>query len=207
MTQRKRSTSINLSQMRKVFSPKPLALGVAAVCLTACGEEKQDATIYTSANDCINDNPDAITQCTTAYEEALKEAERTAPRYNSQQDCEYDFGVDRCRTHSSGGGSFFIPFMAGYMISDLLSPRRYYTRPMFSSSSRYSPYRYRWVGADGYDYGDLRRRKMRVGKNTYAAKPAASRTIKRGGFGSSVRAKSSWGSSRSSSSRRGGWGG
>ena len=205
MTQRKRSASVNLSKMRKAFSPKPLALGVAAVCLSACGEEKQEATIYTSANECINENPDAVEQCTTAYEEAVKEAERTAPKYNSQQDCEYDFGVDRCRTHSSGSGSFFIPFMAGYMISDLLSPRRYYSRPMFSSSSRYSPYRYRWVGADGHDFGDLRQRRMRVGKSTYDAKPAASRTIKRGGFGSSVRAKSKWGSS--GSSRRGGWGG
>jgi uncharacterized protein YgiB involved in biofilm formation len=118
MTQRKRSASVTLSQMRKVFSPKPLALGVAAICLTACGEEQQEANIYTSANDCISHNPDAVEQCNTAYEEAVQEAERTAPRYNSQQDCEYDFGVDRCRTHSSSGGSFFIPFMAGYMISD-----------------------------------------------------------------------------------------
>ena len=43
----KRSQSINLAGMRKSFSVKPLALGVAAIFLSACGD-KQEAAVFTS---------------------------------------------------------------------------------------------------------------------------------------------------------------
>ncbi|MEP1554286.1 MAG: DUF1190 family protein [Paraglaciecola sp.] len=198
----KRSHNINLKGMRKGFSVKPLALGIAAICLTACGDQ-QKATVYTDVTDCTNDNPDAAAQCEAAYQQALQEAERTGPKYNSQSDCEAEFGYNQCNQVQNNSDSFFMPFMAGYMLSNLLSPRGYYSQPMFTSYSRYSPYRNRWIGADGYDFGDYRRRTMNVSESALKPKPTVSRTIKRGGFGSSVRAKSSWGSS----SKKGGWGG
>ena len=199
---RKRSSRINLQKMRKSFSPKPLAVGIAGIFLSACADDRQTANIYTSIQDCIDDNPDFSQQCQAAYEDALKEAERTGPKYGSQRDCEHEFGPNQCRYVESGSGSWFMPFIAGYMLSDLFSGRRYYSQPMYTSYSRYSPLRYRWMTADGYDYGDLRKRKYKVGKNAFTPKPAVKKTMSRGGFGSSVRAKSSWGSSR-----KGGWGG
>jgi uncharacterized protein YgiB involved in biofilm formation len=198
----KRSKSINLTSMRKSFSVKPLALGVAAIFLSACGD-KQEAAVFTSVNDCTNANPEFAAQCKTAYDDALKEAERTGPKYNSQRDCESEFGSNQCTSVQSGSGSFFMPFMAGYMLSNLMSPRGYYSQPMFTSFSRNSSYRNRWVGADGYDFGDNRRRTMRVSEKSLKPKPTVSKTMSRGGFGSSVRAKSSWGSS----AKKGGWGG
>jgi len=198
----KRSKSINLTSMRKSFSVKPLALGVAAIFLSACGD-KQEAAVFTSVNDCTNANPEFAAQCKTAYEDALQEAERTGPKYNSQRDCESEFGSNQCTTVRSSSGSFFMPFMAGYMLSNLMSPRGYYSQPMFTSYSRNSSYRNRWIGADGYDFGDNRRRTMRVSEKSLKPKPTVSKTMSRGGFGSSVRAKSSWGSS----SKKGGWGG
>jgi uncharacterized protein YgiB involved in biofilm formation len=198
----KRSQSINLSRMRKSFSVKPLALGMAAIFLSACGD-KQDAAVFTSVDDCTKANPESAQQCKTAYEDALKDAERTGPKYNSQRDCESEFGANQCNYVQRGSSSFFMPFMAGYMLSNLMSPRGYYSRPMFTSYSRNSSYRNRWVGADGYDFGDNRRRTMRVSEKALKPKPTVSKTMSRGGFGSSVRAKSSWGSS----SKKGGWGG
>jgi uncharacterized protein YgiB involved in biofilm formation len=198
----KRSKSINLTSMRKSFSVKPLALGVAAIFLSSCGD-KQEAAVFTSVSDCTNSNPEFAAQCKTAYDDALKEAARTGPKYNSQRDCESEFGSNQCTTVRSGSGSFFMPFMAGYMLSNLMSPRGYNSQPMFTSFSRNSSYRNRWVGADGYDFGDNRRRTMRVSENALKSKPTVSKTMSRGGFGSSVRAKSSWGSS----SKKGGWGG
>ncbi|MGS2721928.1 DUF1190 family protein [Paraglaciecola aestuariivivens] len=200
----KRSQTINLSTMRKCFSVKPLALGVAAICLSACGN-KQEATVYTSVEDCTDANPEFAQQCQTAYQDALVEAERTGPKYNSKNDCEAEFGNNQCHVvqNSSGSGSFFMPFMAGYMLSNLMSPRGYYSQPMFTSYSPYSHYRHRWIGADGYDFGDYRRRNMRVSEKALKPKPTVTKTMSRGGFGSSVRAKSSWGSS----SKKGGWGG
>lgn len=201
---RKRSEQINLNRMRKHFSPKPLAIGIASVFLAACADNRQEATIYTNAQDCVNDNPEQAQICETAYREALAEAERTGPKYNSQQDCESEFGPNQCQHVQRNSGSFFMPFMAGYMISNLLSPNRYQYQPMFTSYSPYSSYRYRWIGAGGYDYGDLRKRNYKVRPDAFKPKPAVTRTIKRGGFGSTVRAKSSWGSKSGS---KGGWGG
>lgn len=198
----KRSKSINLASMRKSFSVKPIALGIAAIFLSACGDE-QEASVYTNVDDCTGANPEFAEQCQAAYEDALREAERTGPKYNSQRDCESEFGNNQCNYVQRESGSFFMPFMAGYMLSNLMSPRGYYSQPMFTSYSRYSPYRNRWIGADGYDFGDYRRRNMRVSENALKPKPTVTKTMKRGGFGSSVRAKSSWGSS----SKKGGWGG
>jgi uncharacterized protein YgiB involved in biofilm formation len=198
----KRSKSINLTGMRKSFSVKPLALGVTAIFLSACGD-KQEAAVFTSVNDCTDTHPEFAEKCKTAYEDALREAQRTGPKYNSQRDCESEFGNNRCNVVRNESGSFFMPFMAGYMLSNLMSPRGYYSQPMFSSNARNSSYRNRWVGADGYDFGDNRRRSMRVSENSLKPKPTVTKTMSRGGFGSSVRAKSSWGSS----TNKGGWGG
>lgn len=199
---RKRSANINLSRLRKQYAMKPLALGVASVFLSACADNKQEATIYKSADECANQNPEHTQQCETAYKEALAEAERTGPKYNSQRDCESEFGANQCRSVERSSGSFFMPFMAGYMLSNLLSPNRYSSQPMFTSYSPYSSYRHRWIGAAGSDYGDLRQRNHRVRPDAFKPKPAVTSTMKRGGFGSTVRAKSNWGSSRKS-----GWGG
>lgn len=200
----KRSKHINLSRMRKTFSVKPLALGVASVMLSACGAEREEAKIYTSIDDCKQDYPDALEKCEAAYKTAADEALRTSPRFNSEYDCEYEFGPNQCRNVNTNGGSFFMPFMAGYMVSSLLSPNRYYSQPLYTSSSYNSPFRSRWITADGHVFdGDIRKRNYRVSKDQLKPKPTVNRTMKRGGFGSSVRAKSSWGSS----SRKGGWGG
>lgn len=200
----KRSQQINLKRMRKYFAPKPLALGVASVLLTACGSEKQEANIYANEEDCIDQNPGYEAECKAAYEEAQQEAQRTAPKFNSQRDCEHEFGNNQCQeVRRSDGGSWFMPFMAGYMLSNLLSPGPYYHQPMFTSYHPYSRYRHRWFTADGRDYGDYRYRKVRVSQSAFKKKPTVTKTIKRGGFGSVAKAKSSWGSSKS----KGGWGG
>lgn len=200
----KRTKHINLNSMRKGFNVKPLALGVASVILSGCGGEKEDATIYTSLEDCKQDFPDAVERCEAAYQTAVDEAMRTSPRFSSEYDCEHEFGPNQCQYVNNSSGSFFMPFMAGYMVSSLLSPSRYYSQPLYTSYSYNSPFRSRWITADGYVFdGDIRKRKYRVNKDVYKPKPTVNRTMKRGGFGSSVRAKSSWGSS----SRKGGWGG
>ncbi len=201
MSQQKRSKHINLIHMRKAFALKPLAVGVAGVLLSAC-TQRQDAEIYTSLDECKSDYPEAPERCEAAYERAISEAERTAPRFDRETDCEYEFGDNRCQYVQTSSGSFFMPFMAGYMVSQLMSPNRYYSQPLYTSTSPYSSFRSRWVTADGYVFdGNIRKRNYRVRPDTLKQKPTVTRTMSRGGFGSSVRAKSSWGSSRS------GWGG
>ena len=204
MTSLKRTKRVDLSRMRKGFAVKPLALGVASVFLSACADDRQPAKVYTSVDDCNQDYPDARQQCQAAYQQAVEEAARTSPKFSSENDCEYEFGPNQCRQVSNDSGSFFMPFMAGYMVSQLLSPRSYYSQPLFTSYSPYSSFRSRWVSADGHVFdGDIRKRSYRVSPKRFKPKPTVTRTMSRGGFGSSVRAKSSWGSK----SRSSGWGG
>lgn len=199
-SEQKRSFTIDRQQFRKNYKIKPIAIGISSVFLAAaCSDNSQDAIVFTSLNDCEHQMPEHMAECKIAYEQALKDAAETAPKFANRQDCEYDFGIEQCTEYrNNSGGSWFMPLMAGYMIRDLLQPRRY-SQPLFTSYSRYSPHRYRWIGAGGYDYGDFRQRDLKVSKS-YTKPPPVNRTIKRGGFGSSVRAKSSWGSSK------GGWG-
>lgn len=204
MSTQKRTKHIDLSRMRKAFAVKPLTLGIASVLLSACADDRQQAQIYTSVDDCNNDYPDARDQCQAAYQQAVEEAARTSPKFSTVNDCEHEFGTNQCRQVTNESGSFFMPFMAGYMVSQLLSPRSYYSQPLFTSYSPYSSFRSRWVSADGHVFnGDVRKRSYKVSPSQFKPKPTVTRTISRGGFGSSVRAKSSWGSS----SRSSGWGG
>jgi uncharacterized protein YgiB involved in biofilm formation len=72
-------------------------------------------------------------ECTTAYTNALKEAERTAPKYASREDCVAEFGEGQCQQNAAqagtapenqaqaqSSGSFWMPLMAGYMMGRLM---------------------------------------------------------------------------------------
>ena len=224
----KRSKSINLESMRKsdvfcdasadacgnVESQKKVEslnnisalrrpLGVAVVAsfsLAGCSSDSEEAAVYRSVEDCKDSNPGQAEACQIAYENAEKEAERTAPKYSSQRDCEDEFGYDRCRRHSSSG--VFMPMMAGYMIGSMLNGGRYSYNPMFTSYSRHSPYYGNWVGAGGRDYGSRYNSSVRARSGDFQKKPTVTKTMSRGGFGSRAAAASSWSGSRSS-----GWGG
>jgi uncharacterized protein YgiB involved in biofilm formation len=193
----KKSATLHYWRLRKSFALKPLAAVIGILALSACGDSTpQTATIYTTLAECKEQNPDQASACETAFAEANQEAERTAPRYNSEADCEHDFGAERCRHygHVNGTGGWFSPFLAGFLFSRVLGPS-YYPHPFFMSTSPFNPNSYRWSGADGADFGDVRDRTVRTDRKALKPKPTVNTTISRGGFGSSVRAKSSWGSS------------
>lgn len=198
MSKRSQSTP---SRLRKYFAVKPLAVGVAVVLLSGCGEEPEVADIYRSLGECTDVNPGFFEECEYAYESAVQDAVRTAPKFSNERDCEYDFGENRCEYVSNENGSFFMPFMAGFMMSRMLfnddfdfkkkKKKRYYSQPLFTSFSRRSSLRNQWFDASGKSFGGLHKRATRVYSNDFASKPTSSRTIKRGGFGKAVAARSS----------------
>ncbi|MFP8966850.1 DUF1190 domain-containing protein [Pokkaliibacter sp. CJK22405] len=211
----KRSQSINLSRMRKQpsLTLAKLATAVAGVSLLAgCSDSNENSTVYNNVDSCAQDNPGMAAECQAAYEKAKEEAVRTAPKFETQGDCEAQFG--QCTTYQNNGHNWFMPLMAGFMISralDHITDRR--SAPVFTGyGGMYGGY----YGANGRRYGDVRQgpTKVSVPKSTYDPKPTVTRTIDRGGFGSTASAKSSWGSSSSSwssssssSSRSFSWGG
>lgn len=204
----KRSKRINIEAMRKapVLRPSVLAVSVALV-LSGCSSQ-EPATVYQSVEQCTAENPGHEMDCELAYEKALAEAERTGPRYRTRSDCESEFSANQCIQSSSGG--WFMPAMAGFLIGrSFYSQPGYVPTPIYTSSSYRSRVAGGWYGADGTYYGSSSNRHTRVSPDTFKPKPAVTRTMSRGGFGSKAAAKSSWSSSRSSSSRSGsrGWGG
>ncbi|MGF1703217.1 DUF1190 family protein [Photobacterium makurazakiensis] len=205
----KRSKHVVLASMRKSWRPltfTPVTVVIASAVLTGCSDNEQDASIYQSLDDCIDENPNYSAECQSAYQYAVQEASRTGPKYQSQNDCEAEFGNDACV--QPRGNSWFMPAMTGFMFGRMMNSNNYYSQPMYRSSYPGSIFYDRWTTADGRDYGSSRYKntKVKVNRDQMKPKPTVNRTISRGGFGSTVSAKSSWGSSRSSSGSKG-WGG
>ena len=203
----KRTKSINLNRMRKNavgFQLKPLVVSVAAFSLMACGGS-QKAQVYSDVRHCISQNPSLETECEAAYKTALNESARTGPKYRSERDCTSEFGQNNCvSSRAASGGNWFMPAMAGFMMARALdNNNRYHSSPLYTSHSYGSPMYGRWTTSDGRSYGSRRYGSINVGRDAFKAKPIVTRTMSRGGFGSTVAAKSRWSGSQS----RGGWGG
>ncbi len=186
----KRTKQINLTAMRKAVSSKSVALA-GTLLIAGCGSSNQEAVIYSTVEQCVAESPDSRVECEKAYDNAVAEAERTAPKYSSQRACEMEFGYRQCAQSQSNSG-WFLPALGGFMVGRLAGGGYNYGRP-----SPLFGYRNSWIGADGTSYGSRANRRVNVSKEAFKSKPTTARTISRGGFGSKIQAKSSWGSSRS----------
>ncbi|OCQ52285.1 hypothetical protein Ppb6_02358 [Photorhabdus australis subsp. thailandensis] len=220
----KRTKNINHGAFRKAWRSyrlAPVAIAVSAVfMLSACEQSDETVSLYMNADDCSQANPSQSEQCTLAYNNALKEAAKTAPKYATKEDCIAEFGEAQCtQTPAQAGpgtatngeaqaqqqqsGSFWMPLMAGYMMGRLMgggaaAP----SQPLFSSKSAASPANGKFVDATGKSYGPATAggRTMTVPKTAMAPKPATTTTITRGGFGDSVAKQSTMQRSSSSGS-------
>ncbi|ELQ6062401.1 DUF1190 family protein [Cronobacter sakazakii] len=212
----KRTKQINRAMFRKSWNARhltPVAFAVTAAFMLA-GCEKSDETVqlYQNADDCSAANPGKSAECTTAYNNALKEAERTAPKYATREDCVAEFGEDQCKqvnnTNTSQTtqqtGSMWMPLMAGYMMGRLMGGGMGFAQqPLFSSRNPASPAYGKYTDASGRNYGTAQPgRTMTVPKSAMAPKPATTSTITRGGFGDSVAKQATMQRSAAGSSSR-----
>ncbi|EOC6624399.1 DUF1190 family protein [Cronobacter sakazakii] len=212
----KRTKQINRAMFRKSWNARhltPVAFAVTAAFMLA-GCEKSDETVqlYQNADDCSAANPGKSAECTTAYNNALKEAERTAPKYATREDCVAEFGEDQCKqvnnTNTSQAtqqtGNMWMPLMAGYMMGRLMGGGMGFAQqPLFSSRNPASPAYGKYTDASGRNYGAAQPgRTMTVPKSAMAPKPATTSTITRGGFGDSVAKQATMQRSAAGSSSR-----
>nr|WP_282553525.1 DUF1190 family protein [Providencia sneebia] len=229
----KRTKDINQDAFRKSWRSyrlAPVALAVSAVfMLSACEESDETVSLYTNAQDCSQANPSQAEQCTLAYNNALQEAAKTAPKYATQEDCIAEFGESMCtqapaqasfsNTGSgeqtaqaqSSSGSMWMPLMMGYMMGRMMGGGAA-SQPLFSSKNPASPASGKFVDATGKSYGPATAggRSISVPKTAMAPKPPTTSTVTRGGFGDSVNKqamaqRSSASKSSSSSRSMGGW--
>ncbi|AWS50727.1 MULTISPECIES: DUF1190 family protein [Providencia] len=227
----KRTKNINQSAFRKSWRSyrlAPVAVAVSAVfMLSACEESDETVSLYTNAQDCSQANPSQAEQCTIAYNNALQEAAKTAPKYETQADCIAEFGESMCTQApaqaglagnsstngeqtaqaQSSGGSMWMPLMMGYMMGRMMGGSAA-SQPLFSSKNPASPANGKFVDASGKSYGPAVAggRSMSVPKTAMAPKPPTTSTVTRGGFGDTVNkqamAQRSSSSAKSTSSSR-----
>lgn len=194
----KRTKKINLKRMRKEgasltsYAIKPAALSVAVAGLVGCSGGR-DAYIYETVTQCVNDHPSKFGSCETAYMQALNRSRINGKKYTDINACEKVYGDNSCERYLNS----YVPLMTGFMFSPYHS-RGYY--PVYSSTYRHSPYYNRWGTIDGSYYPKTSGSSVSKSNRKVAL---TKKTMSRGGFGSTVSAKSSWGGSSS----RGGWGG
>ncbi|MBA5205421.1 DUF1190 family protein [Pectobacterium aroidearum] len=214
----KRTKNINQEMFRKEWRTHrlaPVALAVSAVFfLAGCEQTDETVSLYQNADDCSSANPSMATQCTTAYNNALKEAEKTAPKYATKEDCVAEFGEAQCTQtpapaqagmaaeSQQGGGMSWMPLMAGYMMGRMMGGGAGFAQqPLFSPKTPASPANGQFVDASGKNYGNATTgRTMTVPKTALAPKPATTSTITRGGFGETVAKQNSMQRSSASSS-------
>nr|WP_314264262.1 DUF1190 family protein [uncultured Moellerella sp.] len=220
----KRTKNINQDAFRKTwrnYRLAPVAIAISAVfMLSACEESDETVSLYTNAEDCSQTNPSQAEQCTLAYNNALQEAAKTAPKYATREDCVAEFGESMCtqapaqagiggtssapaaeQQAQNSSGSMWMPLMMGYMMGRMMGGSAA-SQPLFSSKNPASPANGKFVDASGKNYGPATAngRSMTVPKTAMAPKPATTSTVTRGGFGDSVNKQTSMQNKSSSNS-------
>jgi len=109
-------------------SRKHLALGtIAAMSVATAGCEApaqplplpEEPVQFSSPAECISAGYETIA-CEDSYQAALAQHQADAPRYDLQDNCEEEWGGGNCQESRSGSGSFFAPFLTGYLLSSAL---------------------------------------------------------------------------------------
>lgn len=166
------------------------AVATGAALLSGCDSE--DGYIYKSVTACELDNPGYDDRCESAYQKALADWKRTAPRYRSESNCAYDFGNHQCFEYSP----YFIPLMTGFMLGDNHRTEEDFDldfdrpRGLSYSTRRGTPAFHRWVSSSGDMFGDYHKNKVKVSSSAFKGSKGSARVMGRGGFGKTISSRS-----------------
>lgn len=135
MTQRARKRSNKVALV--------LMMPATGMLMVACSSEPEtSAVVYSSVQECQDKNPgaDAKELCLADYKQAAEMHPKVAPKYQTLQECEADFGAQRCEVaperqyaSNSSSGGFFMPMMMGYMASQMFNRPQVIQTGAFSS--------------------------------------------------------------------------
>ena len=168
--------------------------------------------VYANLDACIA--AEGSEKCTQAFNEAQARHETMAPRFQTIEQCQAEFGPDMCRPHyDNGGGSWFMPALMGVMVGQMLGGGQRMVTPVFYDQRGFAYY----GASNGFIQGPDPRRDPRMGgmvvplggqpayapatsvpqtgsvpaaRSAPASSPAApSEAVSRGGFGATGAAK------------------
>lgn len=195
----KRTKNINRHRFRKVhtfwkYSALFLAISGASLFLTAC-DDQESVSVYKTVQECEYSakTQELKNRCALDYQNALANSAQQAPKYNSKEDCEDEFGQGQCNnasttsnvqnTNGSHSSFMWFPLMHGFSSSS----QNYPSQSLYSSSNRYSPMYNKFVDAKGNSFGSFSHSgSTSVSRSALSPKPVVTTTTTRGGFGSTV---------------------
>ena len=199
------------------FATEAECLGTGVFGERACDElvvaegeapPASQARDYASVGDCQADDYFADDYCVAKYEEAVRLHQDYGPAYDNVAACEADYGAMRCGQQAvqgqqgavQGSGSFWSPFLTGYLVSSLINDVR---RPIPYYRDPYGGYRTMggtaFQGGNAYLSRDAYRQNTRATTGTTNAQRARTGSLAK----APVRAQSR----RTTVARRGGFGG
>tara|TARA_B100000700_G_scaffold311500_1_gene393509 strand:+ start:118321 stop:118830 length:510 start_codon:yes stop_codon:yes gene_type:complete len=156
--------------------------------LAGCGSQEEVLT-FKSLEQCKASDKVADSTCEAAYKKAEQEALKEV-KYTNKAACETDFGVGQCQSGSGSSSNSFVPFMAGFMVANMLDSdgRRsssYTYRPLYTTKKD----RYTFITGAGSSIGKVHNvgRPVTMSRSTVRASApstASSKavTLSRGGF-------------------------
>lgn len=181
-------------KVRKSRSIKLALLGTTALfILAACDSPPEEMVQFNDRAECVfyqeskgEATLSAEQICEQTYNEALARHKNEMATFKTEEDCIADTTTN-CQMVTRDGQSMFVPFMAGWMMSNMMDGGgRYYSTPMYRSTT----------GKIFSTRGSLSNTKIVNTKGT----TISSKSFTRAGFGSTGRAMSTGGRSRSSGS-------
>lgn len=171
--------------MKRSKSVRLVAMGTGLLLVAACEEAKVDTALFESVKQCTTLGFSAQ-ECEANYREAQANHVNVAPKYSKREDCEVDFGAEKCEVapqRTASGGSVFMPLMAGYLMGSMLSGgRRGAGQPLYKSANDRSTFRTGDNKAVAKSTG-----RTQVARSTTQTASAKTRTVSRGGFGAGAR--------------------
>lgn len=164
--------------MKRSTTVKMAILGAGALTLSACGESTEEVLTYESVEACIAAGEQDDATCRAEFDKAKALHETVAPRYQASSSCYAEFGYNRC--YRSSTGSYWLPFMVGYMLAPRMSTAAIYSQPLYRPSSNSN----RFHTSSGVNVGNVSTSgRAQVAKSQTARPQARTRTVARGGFG------------------------
>jgi uncharacterized protein YgiB involved in biofilm formation len=178
----------NGSGMKRSSAIRLVLMGSAALALAAC-DEKVPAGVFENAERCSVSGQYSREQCNAAFADAQREHMRTAPRFESQAECETQFGPNQCQrapesqtaAANNGGHSIFMPLMMGYMLGNMMGGPGYMSQPLYRPAGSQTYYS---AAGTGVATGPG---KVNVSQAAFKPQASAVGSVSRGGFGSSAR--------------------
>ncbi|MBF2053710.1 MAG: DUF1190 domain-containing protein [Candidatus Sericytochromatia bacterium] len=179
-----------LKRSRRV-TPAILGSMMSLAALTACADATEEAAVFETMDQCINAGY-SEPECKEGFAQAEADHQAVAPRFDSEADCEAEFGSGACESPdeyttdtSTGSDSHgqvrhsYMPMMAGVMIGSALSQPLYRTY----QNGAYGAY----MTNRGMPVATKPGR-QRISREVARTRPTrTTTTLKRGGFGSMSR--------------------